>query len=287
MICSLSVLVTLAFLSAQGVFAQTTTSSGARQLGPRPGQIKNLVTFGDSYTDVVSTGDGGTAWPVYAAGYGNFKLFPFARSGATCSNNITFRPFPSLFESQIPAFLTQRANGTVRVNQAETIYTLWIGTNDVGSNALLTGSQPAGISVVDTTTCAVNWVKTLYDAGARNFLFQNVCSSITSSIFINLSRWTDDSSPRHRPLLRQILPEPLLDRPAQHNRVERLHGRAHILRKCDFQTSAPGARAVAARRTRRSFRLTPALQRYYGQSRRIPQRHGTDEYLWRGAFVCV
>ena len=23
--------------------------------GPRPGQIKNLVTFGDSYTDVVST----------------------------------------------------------------------------------------------------------------------------------------------------------------------------------------------------------------------------------------
>lgn len=28
--------------------------------------------------------------------------------------------------------------------------------------------------MVDTTTCAVNWVKTLYDTGARNFLFQNV-----------------------------------------------------------------------------------------------------------------
>lgn len=168
MIFPLSTLVTLAFLSFPGVFAQTS------QLGPRPGQIKNLVTFGDSYTDVVSTGDGGTAWPVYAAGYGNFKLFPFARSGATCSNNITFRPFPSLFESQIPAFLAQRANGTVRVNQAETIYTLWIGTNDVGANGLLTGHHAAGASVVDTTRCAVNWVKTMYDTGARNFLFQNV-----------------------------------------------------------------------------------------------------------------
>ena len=33
------------FLSAGVAFAA----------GPRPGQIKNLVTFGDSYTDVVST----------------------------------------------------------------------------------------------------------------------------------------------------------------------------------------------------------------------------------------
>lgn len=30
-------------------------ASSARPLGPRPGQIKNLVTFGDSYTDVVRT----------------------------------------------------------------------------------------------------------------------------------------------------------------------------------------------------------------------------------------
>lgn len=27
---------------------------GFPETGPRPGQIKNLVTFGDSYTDVVS-----------------------------------------------------------------------------------------------------------------------------------------------------------------------------------------------------------------------------------------
>lgn len=55
----------------------------------------------------------------------------------------------------------------------ETIFTLWIGTNDVGAGALLTGSSP-GATVANTTVCAVNWVKTLYQNGARNFLFQNV-----------------------------------------------------------------------------------------------------------------
>ncbi|KAL0959375.1 hypothetical protein HGRIS_014628 [Hohenbuehelia grisea] len=140
--------------------------------GVLPGQIKNLVTFGDSYTDVVNVGDGGTAWPVYAAGYAKLSLFPFARSGATCSNNITFRPFPPLFESQLPTYFAEVENKTLKLDSRKTIYTLWIGTNDVGSNALLTGSDKA--TVVDTTRCAVNWVKVLYESGARNFLFQNM-----------------------------------------------------------------------------------------------------------------
>ncbi|KAF8880635.1 GDSL lipase/acylhydrolase [Infundibulicybe gibba] len=138
----------------------------------RPKQIKNLVTFGDSYTDVVSVGDGGVAWPVYAAGYASLSLFPFARSGATCSNNITFRPFPSVFESQLPLYFAEAANGTVKLNPEETLYTLWIGTNDLGVNALITGSDDA--SIVDVAECMVNWVRALYASGARNFLFQNM-----------------------------------------------------------------------------------------------------------------
>ncbi|RDB29885.1 Acetylesterase [Hypsizygus marmoreus] len=141
-------------------------------IGVRPGQIKNLVTFGDSYTDVIITGDGGVAWPAYAAGYAHLSLFPFARAGATCSNDITFRPFPSLFESQLPLYFTETANGSLKADPWETIYTLWIGTNDVGANALLTGSAKA--SIVDVTACAINWVKVLYERGARNFLFQNM-----------------------------------------------------------------------------------------------------------------
>jgi len=147
--------------------------------GVSPGQIKNLVTFGDSYTDVGHPATGGTAWPVYAAGYAHVNLFPFAKSGATCSNNITYRPYPSVFESQLPAYYN--ATGTSptppakkgTLNPDQTIYTLWIGTNDVGSGALLTGSDE-GASLVNVTECMVNWVKVLYESGARNFLFQNM-----------------------------------------------------------------------------------------------------------------
>ncbi|TCD62319.1 hypothetical protein EIP91_007059 [Steccherinum ochraceum] len=142
--------------------------------GPVPGQIKNLVTFGDSYTDVVTIGDGGTAWPVYAARDGHFDLFPFAKSGATCSNNITDRPFPSIFESQLPLFFAEKANGTLRLNPADTVFTLWIGTNDVGANALITGNGINGATIVDTVSCAINVFKTLYKSGFRNFLFQNM-----------------------------------------------------------------------------------------------------------------
>ncbi|KAK7688808.1 hypothetical protein QCA50_008348 [Cerrena zonata] len=143
-------------------------------VGPGPNQIKNLVTFGDSYTDASQTGDGGVAWPTYAAGYGNFTLFPFAKAGATCSNNLTFAPFLSVAEGQIPAYVSQKNSGEINVPPEETIYTIWIGTNDLGANNILSGQQAPGVTVVDTTTCAVNWAKTLYDTGARNFLFQNM-----------------------------------------------------------------------------------------------------------------
>ncbi|KAI0077023.1 carbohydrate esterase family 16 protein [Panus rudis PR-1116 ss-1] len=146
----------------------------AHAVGPSPNQIKNLVTFGDSYTDVVNTGDGGTAWPVYAAGYSKTKLFPFARSGATCSNNLTFVNFPSVFESELPLYFDEVRNGTLHLRPEETMYTLWIGTNDVGATTILTGQQSPGVTIVDTVSCAVNWVKTLYDSGARNFIFQNM-----------------------------------------------------------------------------------------------------------------
>jgi len=140
--------------------------------GVRPGQIKNLVTFGDSYTDTVYVATGGTPWPTYAADYAKVSLYPFARAGGTCSNNLTYRPFPSLFESQLPTYFNATDTKAIKLKPSETIYTLWLGTNDVGSNALLTGSDNA--SLVDVMECMVNWVKVLYKSGARNFLFQNV-----------------------------------------------------------------------------------------------------------------
>ncbi|KAF9010971.1 GDSL lipase/acylhydrolase [Hymenopellis radicata] len=145
--------------------------------GIKPGQLTDFVTFGDSYTDIVNVGDGGIAWPVYAAGYANLTLHPFAKSGGTCSNLLTPRPFPSIFESQLPAYF----NASLNLNPKRTLYTQWIGTNDVGVYSLLTGSNAA--SIVDVTECMIEWVKVLYKSGARNFLLQNMIPLQTTILY--------------------------------------------------------------------------------------------------------
>ena len=115
-------------------------------------------------------------WPVFAAQYyGNFTLAPFAHHGATCLD---------VFSSQIPLYKEEVANATLNLVPEETMYTLWIGTNDVGVSNLFTGKERPGlVSLVDAMQCAVNWVSTMYEQGARNFIFQNVsilvsCSSL-------------------------------------------------------------------------------------------------------------
>ncbi|KAF9020562.1 hypothetical protein BDZ89DRAFT_1093689 [Hymenopellis radicata] len=117
--------------------------------GLKPGQLTDFVTFGDSYTDIVNIGDGGVAWPVYAAGYAN----------------LTLHHSPSRF-----GFDPKR-----------TLYTQWIGTNDVGVYSLLTGSNAA--SIVDVTECMIEWVKVLYKSGARNFLLQNMIPLQTTILY--------------------------------------------------------------------------------------------------------
>ncbi|EJD37636.1 SGNH hydrolase [Auricularia subglabra TFB-10046 SS5] len=132
-------------------------------------KFKHLVTFGDSYTDTESVWDGGVPWPVYLAGYADLTLHPFARAGGTCSDKVTTLGYPSVMESQIPDFESAK----LQLPQDKTVYTLWIGTNDVGPGALLTGNF-SGKTVVDTTKCAVDWVRVMYDLGARYFVFQNM-----------------------------------------------------------------------------------------------------------------
>ncbi|KAJ2920932.1 hypothetical protein H1R20_g16159, partial [Candolleomyces eurysporus] len=165
-------------------------ASEALGIGIRPKQIKNLVTFGDSFTSVDWSSNGGTPWPVYAAGYSGVKLFPYAKAGATCSNNLTYRPFPPLFEGQLPLYFEEKANGTVKVAPQETVYTLWIGTNDLGTNALLTGNPGTKASLVEVTDCMVNWVKVLYQRGVRNFIFQNMIPLETIPLYAPVSYYT-------------------------------------------------------------------------------------------------
>lgn len=121
---------------------------------------------------------------MYVADYANLTLYPYAIAGATCSNNLTYRPFSSVLEGQVPLYLQDKANGSISVDADSTIYTLWIGTNDVGANAVLTGAQSPGVTIVNTTRCAVDWVNVLYQSGARNFLFQNVSASASEWLLL-------------------------------------------------------------------------------------------------------
>ncbi|EUC61475.1 GDSL lipase/acylhydrolase family protein [Rhizoctonia solani AG-3 Rhs1AP] len=160
---------------------------GANGVSAASKSLKNLVTFGDSYTDKINVGDGGIAWPLYVESYSNntVSVYDFARSGGTCSNKITPRPFPPVLETQIPAYTANvtTKSGTTQIigpkgtyiplASTDTLYSIWIGTNDVGAGALLTDPLP-GISIVNTTSCVFDWMKELYDQGARNFLLQNM-----------------------------------------------------------------------------------------------------------------
>ncbi|EIN06961.1 SGNH hydrolase [Punctularia strigosozonata HHB-11173 SS5] len=146
------------------------------------GNIRNIATFGDSYSATSPTATGGTAWPTYLAGYANLTLFSFAVSGAACDNNLTPKTTPDL-QSEINTYFDLTANGSTTLDPSETLYTLWIGTNDVGAGELLTGQATSGVTVVDTTECAIQWIKTLYGSGARNFLFQNMIPLDLTSIY--------------------------------------------------------------------------------------------------------
>lgn len=184
---------------------------------PDARNIKNLVAFGDSYTGtftilypipvsrlIIRTYEpdstnwiptGGTTWPEYVASYANITLYPFAISGATCSNKLTPRWFRDVTRDELGMYFNMTANGT-NLSPTETVYSLWIGsylqytrvprqpnqrlsagTNDVGSDQLVTGQSTPGVSIVDVSACAVDVIKTLYKSGARNFLFQNVRAS--------------------------------------------------------------------------------------------------------------
>ncbi|KAF5370382.1 hypothetical protein D9758_006890 [Tetrapyrgos nigripes] len=148
------------------------TASGARIT---EGHIKNIVTFGDSYTSIDLPQDGGQAWPVYLAGYANISLHSYARVAATCSPNLTTSLVASVLNDELPLYFTEKNNGSLGSLESDTtLYTNWIGTNDIGYSGLLTGQAQDGASIVDTTECAVGWLKTLYDSGARNFIFQNL-----------------------------------------------------------------------------------------------------------------
>lgn len=60
------------------------------------------------------------------------------------------------------------------VDPDSTVYSFWIGTNDLGVDAFLTDSQVNGSTIEDYLDCVYDQVQRVYDNGARYFVLMNV-----------------------------------------------------------------------------------------------------------------
>lgn len=135
----------------------------------------------------MATASGGRSWARYASYYSNATLYNYAVSGAVCSNKVTPRyfsainaSFPDIAGYEVPAYLADAnyvsPNGTkfFTGKPSNTVYAIWIGTNDLGNGAFLTDSQLPGKTVADYTDCVYDQITRLYEHGARYFVLMNL-----------------------------------------------------------------------------------------------------------------
>ncbi|KAL6798847.1 carbohydrate esterase family 16 protein [Trichoderma sp. SZMC 28013] len=176
----------------------------AASLHPKS-DFKYLVTFGDSYTDngrlnyygshqahgpppgvlpteTNVTASGGLTWPQYVRSNTGATLYDYAISGATCDNNNVARwagflnaNFPSIITDEIPSFKKDRKTALYRgVTAANTVYALWIGTNDLSYTGILSDSQVAGTNITTYTNCLWSTFDAIYATGGRRFVLLNL-----------------------------------------------------------------------------------------------------------------
>jgi phospholipase/lecithinase/hemolysin len=127
------------------------------------------------------TSSGGRIWAQYVQQYTNISLYDYAVSGAVCSSIFADTKRSGIKEDQIPTFLADIlfiSNTTLKpiisTPADQTIYAIWIGTNDLGSGAFFTDKQPKNMTIVDYIDCVYTQLDRLYAIGARNFVLMNI-----------------------------------------------------------------------------------------------------------------
>ncbi|KAF7585414.1 hypothetical protein BBP40_010966, partial [Aspergillus hancockii] len=129
----------------------------------------------------------GYIWGHYVAQAAHINRYNYAVSAAVCSNKITPRtmppysiPYPSVLEYEIPAFLaddkytTPSGKKFLDIPASQTVYAIWIGTNDVGNYAFLTDSQVPGKTLPDYIECVYEALDQVYANGGRYFVIMNL-----------------------------------------------------------------------------------------------------------------
>lgn len=189
------------------------SAAAAKGCGLR--KFENLVTFGDSYTDEGrlgyffggngappagellpesnSTASGGYVWPRIISQNTGAKSFNYAVSGATCSDDIVVRyleginqNFPSVLDYEVPAFEADLKFKDLygKVKADNTVYALWIGTNDLGGDrAMLTGNQVEGATLGSFVDCTFEVFDRVYAAGGRHFVLLNTAPLELSPLY--------------------------------------------------------------------------------------------------------
>jgi phospholipase/lecithinase/hemolysin len=167
--------------------------------------MENLVTFGDSYTDESrlyyfaehghapppgtllppdeKAFGGGHTWSRVVASETGARFYNYAVAGAMCADNITshwFEPindtFPSVVDYEIPAYKADLPFTDLYPDRRpeNTVYALWIGTNDLGIDGFLSDSNVRGTSLSTFVDCVWQTFDNIYETGGRNFVLLNI-----------------------------------------------------------------------------------------------------------------
>jgi len=110
------------------------------------------------------------------------RSYPIANMRRNLSTEGSGFLFPAVLEYEVPAFLADRGttrNGTdqtyfsTALSTSNAVYSIWIGTNDLGVGLFLTDAQIRGETLTDYTECIYRVFDELYAAGGRVFVLFN------------------------------------------------------------------------------------------------------------------
>ncbi|KAF7162418.1 hypothetical protein CNMCM5623_007709 [Aspergillus felis] len=185
-------------------------------------RFTSLVVFGDSYTDngvrsykppvaaeSAKRSTGGRVWPSYIRQYTGANIYDYAWSGAVCDVLIANTVRNGVTQNQIPTFLEDNGYVSNTTGQPalvnppdETVYAIWIGTNDIGYGGFLTEVQPAGMPLTYLTDCVYAQLDRLYAIGARVFVLMNMAPLDLTPLYalpqnggsVNAQYWSDKAA---------------------------------------------------------------------------------------------
>jgi len=150
--------------------------------------IKNLVTFGDSHTEVNTNFtdmsylghnfSGSKTWQIHLSDSHNMTLWSFATSGAVINLNITYREsFPIDFLKQYDLFYERMSLNKKyfdRWNSKDTLFAIYLGSNDIHEVNFLNNNKTVNENINGIIQSMFMKIEDIYKVGGRNFLILNI-----------------------------------------------------------------------------------------------------------------